>query len=82
MSDSNSTFMVFSPKLIFRSEFVTHEMIVLQYSYYNYGNAYTDPSKSDGVMPWPFGQYGTLSTAKLGMKPDQHVVTLYASMWW
>jgi hypothetical protein len=82
MSDSGSTFMVFSPKLIFRSEFVTHEMIVLQYSYYHYGSAYTDPTKSDGVMPWPFGQFGTLSTAKLGMTPDQHVVTLYASMWW
>jgi hypothetical protein len=82
MDDSAQTFMVFSPKLIFRSEFVTHEMIVLQYSYYHYGDAYTDPSRSDAVMPWPFGQYGTLSTAKLGMKPDQHVVTLYASMWW
>jgi hypothetical protein len=82
MSDSNQTFLVFSPKLIFRSEFVTHEMIVLQYSYYNYGSAYTDASKSDGLMPWPFGQYGTLSTSKLQMKPDEHVVTLYASMWW
>jgi len=82
MSDSAQTFLVFSPKLIFRSEFVTHEMVVLQYSYYRYGDAYTDPSRSDGVMPWPFGQFGTLSTAKLGMKPDQHVVMLYASMWW
>lgn len=82
MDDSNQTFMVFSPKLIFRSEFVTHEMIVLQYSYYHYGDAYTNTSTSDSVMPWPFGQYGTLSTAKLNMKPDQHVVTLYASMWW
>jgi len=82
MSDGTQTFTVFSPKLIFRSEFVTHEMIVLQYSYYHYGSAYTDPSKSDGVMPWPFGQFATVSTAKLGMQPDQHVVTLYANMWW
>ncbi len=82
MDDSNQTFLVWSPKLIFRSEFVTHEMIVLQYSYYHYGDAYTNTSTSDSVMPWPFGQYGTLSTAKLNMKPDQHVVTLYASMWW
>jgi hypothetical protein len=33
-------------------------------------------------MPWPFGQFATLSTAKLGMQPDQHVIALYASMWW
>jgi hypothetical protein len=82
LSDTTQTFMALSPKLIFRSEFVTHEAIVLQYSYYHYGSAYTDPSKSDDVMPWPFGQFATLSTAKLAMKPDQHVVTLYASMWW
>ena len=82
MNDSTKSFVVFSPKLIFRSEFVTHEQIVLQYSYYNYGSSYTDSSKSDSVMPWPFGQYGTLSTGKLDMKPDHHVITLYANMWW
>jgi len=82
LSDSTQTFMAWSPRLIFRSEFVTHETIVLQYSYYHYGSAYTDPSRSDSVMPWPFGQFATLSTAKLQMQPDQHVVTLYASMWW
>jgi hypothetical protein len=84
MSDKDSTFYIISPKLIFRSEFVTHEMIVLQYSYYHYGAAYTDTSRSGAVMPWPFCQGGTLNIGKSGlnMQPDQHVVTLYASMWW
>lgn len=89
VSDRSSTFYVISPKLIFRSEFVTHEMIVLQYSHYRYGAAYMDPTRSDKVMPWPFGQYGTLnisdgegSRGGLNMKPDEHVVTLHASMWW
>lgn len=90
MSDSTQTFVIISPKLIFRSEFVTHEQIVLQYSYYHYGSSYTDPNKSGGVMPWPYGQYGTWnidngydsSGQGLNMKPDQHVIMLYASMWW
>jgi hypothetical protein len=82
MNDSTKSFYVISPKLIFRSEFVTHEMIVLQYSYYAYGSSYTDPNRSDSVMPWPYGTYGTLSDSKLNINPDHHVITLYASMWW
>jgi hypothetical protein len=84
MSDSTQSFYVISPRLIFRTEFVTHEQIVLQYSYYMYGSAYTNPAKTDGVMPWPYGQYGTLAIndTALNMKPDRHVITLYASMWW
>jgi hypothetical protein len=91
MSDSNQTFYVFSPRLIFRSEFVTHEAVVLQYSYYKYGADYTDPTKSAlvttgnaGVMPWPYGQYGTWSIGSTGLntQPDKHVVSLWAQMWW
>jgi hypothetical protein len=91
MDNSEQTFYVFSPRLMFRSEFVTHEAVVLQYSYYGYGAAYTDPSKSagntanpSGVMPWPYGQYGTYSIGQSGLNtvPDKHVVMLYASMWW
>ena len=60
---------------------------MLQYSYYRYGGAYTDPSKSSAVMPWPYGTYGTLNIGDeahngLNMQPDSHVLTLYANMWW
>jgi hypothetical protein len=91
MSDSHQTFYVFSPRLVFRSEFVTHEAVVLQYSYYKYGADYTDPAKSaavttgnPGVMPWPYGQYGTWSIGSAGLNtvPDNHVVSLWAQMWW
>ena len=90
MSDSTNSFYVISPKLIFRSEFVTHEMIVLQASYYHYGSAYTDPAggdKLEGIMPWPYGRYGTLNLNNLGQNgtaapPDKYVINLAASMWW
>lgn len=45
LDDSTLSFHVLSPKIILRSEFVTHEQVVLQYSRYLYG---------DDVMPaWP-----------------------------
>jgi hypothetical protein len=84
MDNSQKSFYIISPRLIFRSEFVTHESIVLQYSYYQYGAAYTDPTKSAAVMPWPYGAYGTynIGSQGLNMQPDKHVVMLYANMWW
>jgi hypothetical protein len=85
LGDADQTFKVLTPKLIFRSEFVTHEAIVLQVSYYDYGAAYTDPMRSEAIMPWPFGTYGTLDSAKYGTDRsliDKYVVTLYANMWW
>jgi hypothetical protein len=84
MDDSTQSFKVFSPRLIFRSEFVTHEAVVLQYSYYAYGSSYTDPAKSSALMPWPFGTYGinNIGNTGYGMQPDKHVLTLYANMWW
>jgi hypothetical protein len=84
MDNSEQTFYVVSPRLVFRSEFVTHEAVVLQYSFYKYGAAYTDPAKSAAVMPWPYGQYGTWSigSAGLNMQPDKHVLSLWAQMWW
>ena len=81
--DPSQNFEVISPKLIFRSQFVTHEMIVLQYSHYFYGSAYTDPFMQDYVMPWPYGKYGTLNLSNLNSNPpDKDVISLYASMWW
>jgi len=82
MSDSTQSFYAVSPKLIFRSEFVTHEAITLQYSRYFYGKAYSDPTRVDEVMPWPFGAQGTYDIKFLGGHPDENVVTLAASMWW
>jgi hypothetical protein len=81
MSNSKESFYVFSPKLIFRTQFVTHEMVVLQYSYYHYGSGYSDNTTLANIMPFPYGQYGTLATSN-NYRPDKHTITLAASMWW
>ena len=83
MSDSGQSFQVISPKLIFRSEFVTHEMIVLQGSWYHYGSSYYDSTKVGALMPWPFGTNGTTDLSKYnGGAPDKYAISLAASMWW
>lgn len=92
MSDSTQSFYALSPKLIFRSEFVTHESITLQVSKYFYGSGYNNPnctgssmSCSPLLMPWPYGQFGTYETKYYGSNgspPDSLVVTLAATMWW
>jgi len=80
LDDNTQSFYIATLKLIFRSEFVTHEMIVLQGSYYLYGDGYSNraiqdydtpkenlnPSTTPLLMPWPFGQYGTWNTARYG----------------
>jgi len=40
-SDSGESFSVISPRLIFKTAFVTHEQIMIQYSRYFYGSEYT-----------------------------------------
>jgi hypothetical protein len=82
MSDSGQSFQVITPKLIFRSEFVTHEMIVLQGSFYHYGSSYSDITKVGALMPWPFGTNGTTDLSKYGGTPDKYMIALSASMWW
>jgi hypothetical protein len=91
-ADKSQDFFVITPKLIFRSEFVTHEMVVLQASFYGYSSAYHDSTqiggttKADSVMPWPYGTNGTLDIQKLTLngtpQPDKYVISLAASMWW
>jgi hypothetical protein len=77
MDDSTHSFMVFSPRLVFRTAFVTHEQIMLQYQYYTYGDWYNNnPSIS---LPYPYGQVGYLWSPQ---RPDKHTVTIAASMWW
>jgi hypothetical protein len=90
MDNSDHTFWVISPRLIFRTEFVTHEQIIVQYQYYDYGNWYNKAGNGvastnlPGGMPWPglpypYGQAGNLWVPT---QPDKHTVTIAASMWW
>jgi hypothetical protein len=73
MNNGTRSFMVFSPRLIFRTEFVTHEQVVVQYQYYKNNSAVQLPHPfNDNFDPAPWGQ----------SKPDKHTITIAASMWW
>ena len=91
LDNSTHTFNVISPRLVLRTEFVTHEMIIFQYQYYVYGSWYNKENNgmaaSDGSspgmawpgLPYPYGQAGNLWNPG---KPDKHTFTIAASMWW
>jgi hypothetical protein len=83
LDNSTHTVNVFSPRLIFRTEFVTHEQITLQYQYYNYGSWYNQSANAQGMpwpgLPYPYGQIGNLW---MPLKPDKHTISIAASMWW
>ena len=83
MNDSTHSFWVVSPKLIFRTEFVTHEQVTVQYQYYGYGSWYNKNTDSTlgpwPGMPYPYGQLGALWNP---IQPDKHTFTIAASMWW
>jgi hypothetical protein len=82
LDNSNHNFMVFSPKLVFRTDFVTHEMVILQYQYYSYGSWYNyngNFTQQKASMPYPYGGGGPLFFPG---NPDKHTFTIAASMWW
>ena len=66
LDDSTYAFSVISPKIVLRSEFVTHEQVLLQYSHYING---------DHVA-------GGYRAQTIAGEPDKDVFTLAASMWW
>lgn len=73
MNNGARSFMVFSPRLIFRTEFVTHEQVIIQYQYYKNNSAVQLPHPfNDNYDPAPWGNE----------KPDTHAFTVAASMWW
>jgi hypothetical protein len=51
MDDSTYSFSVLSPKVILRSEFVTHEQVVIQYSRYFNGDAVAPAWPNPGRDP-------------------------------
>jgi hypothetical protein len=89
MDNNTHSFMVLSPRLIFHTEFVTHEQVTVQYQYYDYGSWYN--AATNGIpggtltgmqwpgLPYPYGQAGNLWNP---IRPDKHTVTIAASMWW
>jgi len=76
-SDSNSNFSVFSPRVILRSNFVTHEQILIQYSRYFYGaNAAVSQFPYNGGMSvYPYNAAGQAVGA------DKNAFTMAAIIW-
>jgi hypothetical protein len=75
MDDSSHNFSVLSPRLYIRTDFVTHEQIMIQYSRYFYGSAF-GPNGGDGAMyPWN-SQTGA---ARMGV--DKNAAQIAAIIW-
>jgi hypothetical protein len=77
LDDSTENFSVFSPRVILRSAFVTHEQILIQYSRYFYG-ANGDTSQypyNGGPAKYPYNGAGQ----PLGA--DKNAMTIAAIIW-
>jgi hypothetical protein len=75
--DSHESFWVISPKIMFRSKYLSHEEITAQYSHYSFGS---------DVLPQP--PNGPAASFANGTKqwpvyaPDANVLGIKATMWW
>jgi hypothetical protein len=90
------SFSIISPRLIFRSQFVTREQIELQYSRYIYNERECDPMgdplacaqpAASGTSPEGFGAAPGVTQdidvrGAPTRRPDVDVIKLQASMWW
>jgi hypothetical protein len=84
------SFGVFSPRLVFRSNWVTHEAITLQYSRYFY-NARQCPADNINLClqapgatgaPDGFGTPGSVETGAPVALPDLNVFAIMANIYW
>jgi hypothetical protein len=69
LDDDSQTHAIWTGRLIFRSDFGSQDQVVLQYSNYRSGSGV---AIRDGQPP----------QRDLSVDPDNHVVSLMASMWW
>ena len=87
--DAGQSFSIVSPKLLFYSQFITHEMLTIQYSKYFYGEAFSrpDPRPATIVPSAPIAPYGYGAPELVGSSgvtglPDENVFKIQATMWW
>jgi len=69
MSDTRWSYAAISPRLIFRTDWQSQDQLTLQYSYFIHGSQTTTRT---GAPP----------KVDPTVNPDNHVVSLAASMWW
>jgi len=81
-NDSSQTFSILSPKILFRSQFLTHELITLQYSKYFYGSAYFLETRPPTAVPSAPVTPGGFGAPGITGPPDENVFKIQATMWW
>jgi len=73
---SAESFSVISPRVIFRTAFVTHEQVMLQYSRYFYGSAFAPGNPLGGGM-FPYNS----QTGGAGLGVDKNAAQIAAIIW-
>ncbi|HVV52566.1 MAG TPA: hypothetical protein VHO06_23060 [Polyangia bacterium] len=81
LSNSGESFSVLSPRIIFRTAFVTHEQVMIQYSRYFYGNLYAagDVPAAGFMSGSQFPYNSQLGAANLGV--DKNAAQIAAIIW-
>jgi hypothetical protein len=69
MRDGSKSYGILSPKLVFRSDWKTRESLTVQYAGYVLGD-HVVVKGDNRLLNIPSG------------KPDRHLVTVFATMWW
>jgi hypothetical protein len=78
LSNSNSNFSVISPRIIFRTAFVTHEQVIIQYSRYFYA---TDTFPTAGMGGAAMFPYNTQAGGGGVTGADKNAATIAAIIW-
>jgi hypothetical protein len=82
LDKSGESFSVLSPRIIFRTAFVTHEQVMIQYSRYFYGNLYSMPGAMPvaGYMSGSQFPYNSQNGAA-GLGVDKNAAQIAAIIW-
>jgi len=72
LDDSSRSFAVISPRVVLKTNYVTHEQVIIQYSAYSY--------QANAAQVFPFDRFGPFNN--VGSYRDKGVLTISASMWW
>jgi hypothetical protein len=79
--DLHESFGVLSPKIIFRSSYLSHEEVTAQYSHY-FDGADVMPQGPNGPLPFSGGPGCAPNPSWTCSVPDKNVFGVKATMWW
>jgi hypothetical protein len=79
--DPSESFGVISPKIMFRSSYLSHEEVTAQYSHY-FDGADVMPQPPNGPLPYAGGPGCVVTYSWNCSVPDKNVFGVKATMWW